>query len=454
MEQEELKTTKDNLKSFIERWEEHPNSPYVFDVGSNQISPINVGEDKRNGGSGLSSRGCSPSPCGSITSDMPHSEEIPQEPTPETPLPLSDNCSQIEKTNAHPIANDVFLCPIEVVDENPNKKHLKEYLHSFDRRNSDSSCLPNHSTSTSTCEKLNLADEIKKLSERLMMLSSINTDLNEYNETLTNGGGKAIKEKTPEPVKKVEKEIVVGKPKSTRIEDSSEVKLVNSRSKLSDRFSRSSSIANDSETTSTSKYSRFTRASSVISNSSSSSYNKPLTNGLSERLKSLDETPNLLQRLGNSRNSSTVSVSSRHSSVSSKTSTNAKSSSYNSSYSTNGIGSAPWPVTNKRTKFRISQMSRDVPIGSPYSHQTVFLEEAVNTTKDCLLHLLEKYNESDTRTAYSNQGRHQSIAVGYGISDNLEYRSMNSLNHFFQRHASAGNTVKQIQARIESKRKS
>lgn len=56
-ENEELKTTKDNLKSFIERWEEHPNSPYVFDTGSNQISPINVVEEKRNGGSGFSSRG-------------------------------------------------------------------------------------------------------------------------------------------------------------------------------------------------------------------------------------------------------------------------------------------------------------------------------------------------------------------------------------------------------------
>lgn len=61
----ELKTTKDNLKSFIERWEEHPNSPYVFDTTSNRISPVTtVGDDcngsnnKQNGGgSVLSSRG-------------------------------------------------------------------------------------------------------------------------------------------------------------------------------------------------------------------------------------------------------------------------------------------------------------------------------------------------------------------------------------------------------------
>lgn len=36
----ELKATKDNLKSFIERWEEHPNSPYVFDTHAHCISPV------------------------------------------------------------------------------------------------------------------------------------------------------------------------------------------------------------------------------------------------------------------------------------------------------------------------------------------------------------------------------------------------------------------------------
>lgn len=57
---DELKTTKDNLKSFIERWEEHPNSPYVFDAVANQISPVTLADEKRMNGSGgsvLSSRG-------------------------------------------------------------------------------------------------------------------------------------------------------------------------------------------------------------------------------------------------------------------------------------------------------------------------------------------------------------------------------------------------------------
>lgn len=48
----ELETTKDNLKNFIERWEEHPNSPYVFDNGTNIIAPL---RDAR-GDSSISSR--------------------------------------------------------------------------------------------------------------------------------------------------------------------------------------------------------------------------------------------------------------------------------------------------------------------------------------------------------------------------------------------------------------
>lgn len=69
---DELTATKDNLKSFIERWEEHPNSPYVFDTDANRISPVSACElpdaavgvvmhpKRLNGGStnsGLSSRG-------------------------------------------------------------------------------------------------------------------------------------------------------------------------------------------------------------------------------------------------------------------------------------------------------------------------------------------------------------------------------------------------------------
>lgn len=39
---DEIEIKKDNLRNFVERWGEHPNSPYIFesnDDGSNFISP-------------------------------------------------------------------------------------------------------------------------------------------------------------------------------------------------------------------------------------------------------------------------------------------------------------------------------------------------------------------------------------------------------------------------------
>uniref|UniRef100_T1GUH5 Protein kinase domain-containing protein n=1 Tax=Megaselia scalaris TaxID=36166 RepID=T1GUH5_MEGSC len=39
-QKKDVELSKDNLKTFIERWEEHPNSPYVFDVESNVIMPL------------------------------------------------------------------------------------------------------------------------------------------------------------------------------------------------------------------------------------------------------------------------------------------------------------------------------------------------------------------------------------------------------------------------------
>lgn len=344
---------------------------------------------------------------------------------------------------------------------------LKEYLQSFERRNSDSNCVLNRSSS---CEKINLADEIKKLSERLMMLSSINTELSDKLATTVE-----------EPIPQIQLQPTIAEPNRPNITKLTKARhediepLISSTFKpaikekpdflknrtkiqMKDHFNKSYSI-NESTSSATSKTtsrpSHFMRASSVVSTSSSSSFHtssqtikttnnsKKLANGLSERLKSLEEMPALINRMDDKRK------------VSHSITINNKLNSFESgsiSPPSHG-GSAPWPV-NRRAKFRMTQMSRDVPIGSPNSHQKVFLEEAVTTTKDCLLHLLDKYNESETRTAYSNTGRHQSMSLGMGLSDNLEYNSMNSLNCFFQRHATGGNTVKQMQAQLELKRKS
>lgn len=378
--------------------------------------------------------GCSPSPCESISSELPTLSTV-------DPIQLSTDDILIDETTVQPETiphnnllrqqSELFQTKDNNNNTNEHTRQFKEYLQSFERRNSDSNCLLNHSAS---CEKMNLAAEIKKLSERLMMLSSINSELNDYNETViasdknepilpsqSSKDEKPLVKEKPEFLKKPKLGDIRENPKSSNFSEN----LTKTTKSSKSTFSKSSTITSSSNKSSTSF-------------ESSSSIQKQTNGGLSERLKVLEDTPTLAKKLDNSRKVSENITITRNSRFEPAT--------------ISPPNSVPWPITNRRTKFRVTQMSRDVPVGSPDKHQTVFLEEAVTTTKDCLLHLLEKYNENETRTAYCNTGRHQSVSMGFGLSDNLEYRSMNSLNYFFQRHATGGKTVKQIQAQIESKR--
>lgn len=319
---------------------------------------------------------------------------------------------------------------------------------------------------------MDLAAEIKKLSDRLMMLSSINTELRNYNDKVVIDSTTTTVPPTtkPKPTKSTDSNETNLKKTSTnksetKLKSTTDATKVTKKKLKTNNTTIGNSIINiNSDSLPSIRKSTFKRSSSVITNGSSSS---KTDNSLSERLKLLDETPNLSQKFDLTRNGGNITTTKTTSSSIKSSTTQTTSSKLNNSEttsnnvmsSTNGsaASSAPWPITTKRTKFRITQMSRDVPMYSPNTHQTVFLdEESVNTTKDCLLQLLEKYNQTDNNRSYTSlgmMGRHQSISDGFGISDNLEYRSMNSLNYFFQRHANAGTTVKSIQAQIESKNK-
>ncbi|XP_055706464.1 uncharacterized protein LOC129803731 isoform X2 [Phlebotomus papatasi] len=431
---EKLDTTKDNLKTFVERWGEHPNSPYIFDTDAQFIAPLSedsgsMSTQPINDGN-LSSRGCSPSPCGSVSSsqDVADTENELKDLDNQSPEILNggENWSESPK---------------------PTNKMFREYLQCFERRNSDSNFVLKHSNSM---EKINLADEIKKLSERLLMLSAIPTDQNAEKECKTQD--KVEKEKEKEKAKTTpksnDKPTVNGKsPKMTpKIKKEPEVKPEipdkKTKSNLLDTFNRSINQANNEKNEVFSKTSQFTRSRSVVGNSLISSITESLArhtktsvsitketkkvNGFTERLtKTIEETPKVTVTENPIPNSAPISV--------------------------------PWAANNRRTKFRMTQFSRDVPVGSPHQHQPIYIEEAANTTKDCLLHLLEKYNgvnESRPPTM-STLGRHQSFSCAWGVEEDLEQRSMNSINAFFQRHAShvGKSSVKQIQAAIEGKGK-
>ncbi|KAH8300139.1 hypothetical protein KR044_010465 [Drosophila immigrans] len=459
----ELDATKDNLKNFIVRWETHPNSPYVFDVEGNVIAPLNETSyphpRRPHGADSISSsRVCSPSPCESIATliDDEQSDELQaardddesrsaDSPASVATTPINESREKLfpigGSSNAASTSGCATPTPQHLFNENfdefsgsessaQQQRSMKSYLHTFDRRNSDTTYLLGRRSSG---ERVNLADEIRKLSDHLLMLAEINTKLGDNNST---------------------------DPKATE-----------SSSTVSSSTQEGNKWTSSTRTNSTA--SRATPRGILNSSSSSSSQSQTQykdgqkqqkTSSLSVRLQqSIEETPKLSNGSVDhwSQNSlrsksavSTMSTSNVRSSNSSSMHVQSTALSSSQISSSSSIGSSNHllseSASSRRAKFRINQMSRDVPIGLPDTHQTVNLEEAANTTKDCLLHLLEKYNETKIRNPV---GRHQSISVDWHVSDNLEYRSMSSINAFFQRHSntSGGQNVRHIQAQLEEK---
>uniref|UniRef100_A0A1A9X4C6 Protein kinase domain-containing protein n=1 Tax=Glossina brevipalpis TaxID=37001 RepID=A0A1A9X4C6_9MUSC len=412
---EELETTKENLKNFIERWEEHPNSPYVFNVEKNVIAPLSETEYKKFHGANsiISSRACSPSSCESLStitddentnfqSDLATEVEnaAPTTPTNKSHEKLflrSSSSSGTTTSSQNPFENEMYPSNSSVM--NLEQRSLQSYLHTFDRRNSDTACLLGRKSSG---ERVNLANEIKKLSDHLLMLAEINTKL-----------GKEAK--AAGDIAKVSKAIA----SKDEIKKSKVTTNKQGINKISDTI-----ISESTEVASTSTENFFSHLNTA----------KACTTSLTWRLQQLDNTPTLIDNVfrnvtANSNNSTTV--------IKKKTSVTGA-----------AAAASAAAASTKRAKFRISQMSRDVPIGLPDMHQTVYLEEAANNTKDCLLHLLEKYNDAKTRNPL---GRHQSISADYNFSDNLEYRSMSSINAFFQRHSNTGDNVRQLQAQLRER---
>ncbi|KAK6626104.1 hypothetical protein RUM43_006409 [Polyplax serrata] len=159
----ELDLAKDNLKFFVERWNEHPNSPYIFDTSCQTISPcvsFNNIPDHRSRTPSLS--GYSPSPCDSISlADVDITSESP---------PMSPK---------RPSFPGISVSHLKNMEDSPSSSPVTHYLdrlQMFDRRASDSSCLVRHTNDVAS--RINLAEEIKKLSDKLL---KINNQLNNNN---------------------------------------------------------------------------------------------------------------------------------------------------------------------------------------------------------------------------------------------------------------------------------
>lgn len=151
----------------------------------------------------------------------------------------------------------------------------------------------------------------------------------------------------------------------------------------------------------------------------------------------------------------------------------------------NELSNAPWPVSTKRTKFRINQMSsRDVPIfktDRPAKLQkqnaidacdTKMFDEQINRKsifhdtspsapgKSSIVQLLESF-ERDRSQLFQSHFRHKTFidrmpngSISFDCGQlGVETRSMNTIRSLLSLHASTGQHVKQIQAKIEAQHK-
>lgn len=150
-----LEVTKDNLRTFVERWGEHPNSPYVFDPACHSISLSSIAHMP----SMHSMRMCTPSPQGSLPSSPDSVLELD---------PSEDFAHYSFQDGNTPTTHGRFLDRLNL-----------------DRRASDSSCLPNRGSHHQghQVSSVNLAEEIRRLSDRLCrMVAEIPADIVNNNE--------------------------------------------------------------------------------------------------------------------------------------------------------------------------------------------------------------------------------------------------------------------------------
>ncbi|XP_071445543.1 uncharacterized protein [Hetaerina americana] len=157
---EELDVTKDNLRSFVERWNEHPDSPYVFDTACQSICPLSPSPSSYlllPSPSQHSLRGMSPSPCGSLSS------------SPDSVLEAETHLPPPHAPKAPPPDDPYYHYAFDGKGIQPPPWYIDRLLN--ERRASDSTCIVSRGKG-GELPRVNLVDEIRKLSDRLFQMAS------------------------------------------------------------------------------------------------------------------------------------------------------------------------------------------------------------------------------------------------------------------------------------------
>lgn len=315
--------------------------------------------------------------------------------------------------------------------------HFKQYNNSMNRRSSGSK----YEMAYASSENVNLADEIKKLSDRLMILTSINAEFVHYDElkkltpiASNDQNGYKSHETPANNVECAHRRIPI-KYESKRCEISRIPFDVKDR--VYDR--RMSNVDDMDEF-----QFRLNRSpKNSLQRAKRNLYNRDQLNGSSTFFRSQSV-------LSDKEYSSTEKRTNRRVDAFDKHMVYMNDSAQPRRVMRTGCNSPETIRTRGLSQIRFNSTSRDVPATLSEADEAIRVQNVANTTKNCLLHLLEKYNSRNIRNL---NGRHSGISIGMGITDDLEHRSVNSLNAFFKRQQHSGNNVRRIQTRLQSMHK-
>ncbi|XP_015607665.1 CBL-interacting serine/threonine-protein kinase 23 isoform X2 [Cephus cinctus] len=417
---EELDVTKDNLRLFVERWREHPNSPYLIEhhEANGSWHPDNArrSNSDENNVESVSLRGQSPSPCGSVSSSLSESTSSPRE-------------------------NGNFLLPV------PN------FSYAFERRASEGTALAPEKRDAAA--QIVLAEEIIKLSEHLRSIAMgpkvSGTDNDAPNVDLPAESASSEEAKAFVSVNSTgvqDKAVKTSKPKE---DEKSGLSRNGATTKISSK--RSDSIVFTDTTTRTNEISE------KLSNiTKQRKINGTTFNGVRTFERNTESIPTPFATLKKtSKLQMDGAVPKENSSTNYdrlfrdrvKTSTFLQKSHTFGSTSKMEDMQIPFlnveremdltpPWRRARSKHRFSETCRDVPRISNLQdiHKNLNLDEPTST-KDLLLQLL---GEWDDASRPSGIGR-KSVSVDWCGEESIARKSMNSLAEYFQSESQKTNAV-------------
>lgn len=368
---EELDVTKDNLRLFVERWREHPDSPYMIEV---------------------------PQTLGKINASCDHDETISLRA--QSPSPRESLCSSPSETMSNsPRENRGFFLNVPTISL------------AYERRASEGTAAEK---ARDPASQIVLAEEIIRLSEHLRSIATIGSldPNNDDNNVVTNGDDKNLgilnstkiidqdksrdKTKLVRPVPQMKnnnKSLTLETNESNEITE--KLSSITRQRKLNGTtFHSSRSFDRYNETNSTNVFSSFRRRKS------------------DDKVFMKNEEHSVTEDNSNTTNLTRVSENTKI--ISNKS---------------NEMDLTP-PWRRTRVKHSFGETSRDVPRISNLRdlHKSLNLDEPADT-KDLLLHLLGEWEEVGNRT--STLGR-KSVSIDWCGEESVARKTLNSLAEYFQ----------------------